>query len=581
MAGTNLGTAWIQIKPSMKGMTSSIRSELSGIGDAGGAEIGSKFSAGFAAKLGVISGITQQVFSTVARTITNQLSDAVYRADTLERFPKVMEMMGYKAEDAAAAIEKLRKGVEEVPTSLADVVSLTQRLTTMTKDVGLASDWALAISDAMLITTGDVNEASRGMTQFLQILAKGKPVGNDWNTILEVASPVMEELARSLGYTSAALEGDFYTALQKGTLSTEEMMAALLDLDKNGSDSMSSLSELARTATGGIQTSMTTMQQSISNAWVSLIQEIGPQNIVAAINVIKEALVGIVKALGTVFTFFKDNWSWIEPILTLLVGTLLPTIGTFIGVKLVASVIALTTALNGMMVAPWFLALSAVVGILILIATHFEDVKNIAENVFATLGEVFQGIWDSVTATFSQLADFFGSIFGAAWERVKAVFSTGGQIFMGIVDGITNAFRTIVNAIITGINHVVAIPFNAINGFLSFLKGIDILGIKPFDWVGTIDVPQIPLLATGGRVFGEGTATSDSIPALLSKGEYVINAATAQEIGYDRLDKLNETGRLDGGQIVNITINGYNKSPEELANIISRKIAFNQRGVIG
>ena len=581
MAGTNLGTAWIQIKPSMKGMTSSIRSELSDVGDAGGSEIGSKFSAGFAAKIGIISGITQQAFLKVGQVITDQLSDAIYRVDTLERFPKVMEMMGYSAEEASGAVEKLKKGVEGIPTSLADVVAGTQRLAAITGDVNKASDWTMAISDAMLVTTGDVNEASRAMNQFIQILSRGKPIGNDWDIIMEVASPIMNKLAESLGYAGAELGGDFYTALQKGTLSTEDMMSALVKLDQEGGAGISSLSDQVRTATGGIESTMTLLKQSISNAIVSLIQEIGSDNIKAAINGIKDVLVGIVKGLGTIFTFFKDNWSWIEPILTLLIGTIFPTIATFLGVKLVASVVALTTVLNGMMVAPWFLALSAVVGILILIATHFEDVKNIAENVFATLGEVFQGIWDSVTSTFSSLADFFGSIFGAAWERVKAVFSTGGQIFMGIVDGITNAFRTIVNAIITGINHVVAIPFNAINGFLSFLKGIDILGIKPFDWVGTIDVPQIPLLASGGRVFGEGTATSDSVPAFLSNGEYVINAATAQEIGYDRLDKLNETGRIDGGQIVNITINGYNKSPEELANIISRRIAFNQRGVIG
>ena len=73
MAGTNLGTAWIQIKPSMKGMTSSIRSELSGVGDAGGAEIGSKFSAGFAAKMGAVAGITQRVFGKI--TWRGELTD--------------------------------------------------------------------------------------------------------------------------------------------------------------------------------------------------------------------------------------------------------------------------------------------------------------------------------------------------------------------------------------------------------------------------------------------------------------------------------------------------------------------------
>lgn len=122
--------------------------------------------------------------------------------------------------------------------------------------------------------------------------------------------------------------------------------------------------------------------------------------------------------------------------------------------------------------------------------------------VWESLVNGASAVWENIMNIFGSVAEFFGNIFGSAWEAVKNVFSTGGKIFMGIVDGITEAFRNIVNAIIGGINHVVAIPFNAINGFLSFLKGIDILGIKPFDWVGTIDVPQIPMLAEGGFVNG-------------------------------------------------------------------------------
>jgi len=38
-------------------------------------------------------------------------------------------------------------------------------------------------------------------------------------------------------------------------------------------------------------------------------------------------------------------------------------------------------------------------------------------------------------------------------------------------------------------------------------------------------------VATGGEIVGPGTATSDSIPALLSDGEFVVNAATVQGIG--------------------------------------------------
>lgn len=45
--------------------------------------------------------------------------------------------------------------------------------------------------------------------------------------------------------------------------------------------------------------------------------------------------------------------------------------------------------------------------------------------------------------------------------------------------------------------------------------------------------------AKGGAIIGPGTSTSDSIPALLSNGEYVINANAAAQIGRTTLDALN------------------------------------------
>lgn len=48
-----------------------------------------------------------------------------------------------------------------------------------------------------------------------------------------------------------------------------------------------------------------------------------------------------------------------------------------------------------------------------------------------------------------------------------------------------------------------------------------------------------PGLATGGRVEGIGTTTSDSNPYMLSKDEYVIKASAAKAFGYDNLARLN------------------------------------------
>lgn len=49
-------------------------------------------------------------------------------------------------------------------------------------------------------------------------------------------------------------------------------------------------------------------------------------------------------------------------------------------------------------------------------------------------------------------------------------------------------------------------------------------------------------MRAGGSTPNIGTETSDSIPAWLSKGEYVINADAVKEVGKDKLEKINEKG---------------------------------------
>jgi tape measure domain-containing protein len=57
--------------------------------------------------------------------------------------------------------------------------------------------------------------------------------------------------------------------------------------------------------------------------------------------------------------------------------------------------------------------------------------------------------------------------------------------------------------------------------------------------------------ATGGSVRGAGTGTSDSIPAMLSNGEYVIKASAVQALGKDKLDLLNK------GMLPQFSAGGY------------------------
>ncbi|RRU94158.1 phage tail protein [Stutzerimonas xanthomarina] len=65
--------------------------------------------------------------------------------------------------------------------------------------------------------------------------------------------------------------------------------------------------------------------------------------------------------------------------------------------------------------------------------------------------------------------------------------------------------------------------------------------------------PEPTGYATGGYISGPGTGTSDSIPAYLSNGEYVINAAAVRKLGKRHLDMLNRGIPIprfaDGGMV--------------------------------
>jgi tape measure domain-containing protein len=74
--------------------------------------------------------------------------------------------------------------------------------------------------------------------------------------------------------------------------------------------------------------------------------------------------------------------------------------------------------------------------------------------------------------------------------------------------------------------------------------------------------------ADGGLVSGEGTGTSDSIPARLSNGEFVVRASSVGSIGTRFLNELNQTGRIPS---LSLKLAG-----EEFGGSSSQQITFNQ-----
>ena len=179
--------------------------------------------------------------------------------------------------------------------------------------------------------------------------------------------------------------------------------------------------------------------------------------------------------------------------------------------------------------------------------------------------------WDGVKSAFGSVADWFKEKFSKAWQAVKDVFSTGGKVFEGIKDGIVTAFKAVVNAIIRGINKVVSLPFDAINGILQKLHDLEILGLHPFDWLtARLPVPQIPELARGGVLkrgqvgLLEGNGAEAVVPLENNKAWI---AATASQLR----KSLASEGLVAGANGTGVTNNYHftqnNTSPKALSRL--------------
>lgn len=83
--------------------------------------------------------------------------------------------------------------------------------------------------------------------------------------------------------------------------------------------------------------------------------------------------------------------------------------------------------------------------------------------------------------------------------------------------------------------------------------------------------------ASGGYIKGPGTGTSDSIPAMLSNGEYVLNANAVNQLGVPLLNGLN-SGNIDGfakgGYIGHVPYNN-NGSSSNMAAVSNSNVNLN------
>lgn len=202
--------------------------------------------------------------------VVDSLDAAIDRYDTMNRFPKMLEQMGYGAEESARAVEELSQGVQGLPTTLDSVVSTAQRLTVLTKNLDKSVDTTLALNDAFLASGASSDAAARGLEQYIQMLSVGRVDWESWKSLMENMGPALNKVAEAFGFAGESAQTDLYAALQEGEITFDQFNAKLIEL--NGT--VGGFAQLAKTSTTGIKTAWTNFSSAIVRGTAGIIESI-------------------------------------------------------------------------------------------------------------------------------------------------------------------------------------------------------------------------------------------------------------------------------------------------------------------
>lgn len=515
-----------------------------------------------ATSLGLVA-VASKAFSVVKDSI----GGAIDRFDTLNKYPVVMDALGYSARDVARSSKLMQKGIDGLPTSLQDITSVAQQLAPLTGSATKASKSALALNNAFLASGASVADASRGLQQYTQMLSTGKVDMMSYRTLMETMPIALRKVANAFGFTGKSAEQDLYNALQSGQISVDQLNDKFIELNKG----QNGFAQLAKKNSAGIATSFANLKASVvknlgnmltainngfskagfgSIAQVLDNMKVGINGAFTAITpIVTQATTVILNSLKSMFDFINANKDWLTP---LVIG-----IGAFVGQmillkKTVSFVNSAKTAI-----------------------AEFQAIMNTMsfDNVFKSFGGLKMVAIAAIIAIVAALVYFFTQTEKGRqmWQSFVSWLSNAWQTLSTIATSVWGEISDVVSVACNTVKNVLGGVSQTIQGFITKMGGIGGIASMIVSTLTKIGLAALGISGPWGLAAG---AVISFVTAWLQTGQ--LNADGITQV-FDQLSNTitNVTNAIVAniplivGMITNVIVGIANSISENLPQIIA------------
>ena len=437
-----------------------------------------------------LGNIAARAVSKAMQVMSSNMGSAISRLDTFKQYPNVLKNFGVSTKAADASIKRIDKTVRGLPTSLDEAVAGVQDLFMVTNDLKKSEKLFRAVNDSAMVFANGSTEATKRFTYaFKQAMAQGKVSAQDFNQMNEAIPGLMTKVAQSMGKTQAELKA----GLSDGSIAVEDFNNALLKLDSEGGAGMDSLQSTAKTATGGIATSMQNMKTAIVRGLANMVDQVnqslkpfgGLSGVMASIGSVGEKVFSSLgKAIGFLIPKIVKIVKWIAKYKDIILVLVSPILAIIAAMKIYNTVMTIATAVqaayNAVMLAnPVVLIIMAIIAAITLLVAGFMYLWKHSEG----FRNFWIGLWNGITSIVSTAINFIVGIFKAIIDFVKNNWKT---LLLMLVNPFAGAFKLIydhcepfrnfINNFVNGIkNFFIGLKngiANAVKGIINFIVSI-------------------------------------------------------------------------------------------------------------